>query len=80
MDGSHDGPTSLVTEVTPNLCLPCPRDSHAQDIPCVMWNGAARAQRGSRLRRRGLDSEGDNERSFFERYPLPRFKGRARVS
>ena len=37
-----------------------------------MWNGAARAQRGRWLRRRGLDSEGDNERSFFEQHPPPR--------
>ena len=80
MDGSHDGPTSLVTEVTPNLCLSCLRDSHAQDIPCVIWNGAASAQPCRRLRRRDLDSEGDNERSFFERQPPPRLIARAQVS
>jgi len=45
-----------------------------------MWNGAARAQRGSWLRRRGLDSEGDNERSFFEQHPPPRLITGAWVS
>jgi hypothetical protein len=33
-----------------------------------------------RLRRRDLDSEGDNERSFFERQPPTRLKARAPVS
>ena len=46
----------------------------------MIWNGAARAQPGSRLRRRDLDSEGDNERSFFEPQPKPRLMARARVS
>jgi len=35
MDGSHDGPTSLVTKVTPFL-FACLRDWHARDIPCVI--------------------------------------------
>ena len=38
----------------------------------MMWNDAASARPRSRLRRRGLDSEGDNERSFFEQQPPPR--------
>jgi hypothetical protein len=80
MDGSHDGPTSLLTEVTPNLCSSCLRDSHAQDILCVVWNDAASARPSSRLRRRDLDSEGDNERSFFEQSPPPRLEAGAQVS
>jgi hypothetical protein len=32
----------------------------------VVWNVAARAQRSSRLRRRDLDSEGENERRCSE--------------
>ena len=46
----------------------------------MIWNGAARAQRCSRLRRRDLDSEGDDERSFFEQHPPPRLIAGARVS
>ena len=46
----------------------------------MIWNGAARAQRRSRLRRRDLDSEGENERSFFEQQSPPRLIAEARVS
>ena len=46
----------------------------------MIWNGAARARPRSRLRRRDLDSEGDNERSFFEQQPPPRLIAGARVS
>jgi hypothetical protein len=46
----------------------------------VMWNGAARAQRGRLLRRRALDSEGKYERSVFEQHPLPRLIAGARIS
>ena len=46
----------------------------------MIWNGAARAQRGSRLRRRDLDSEGDNERLFFEQHSPSRLIAGARIS
>jgi hypothetical protein len=46
----------------------------------MVWSDAASARAGSRLRRRDLDSEGDNERSFFDRQPPPRLKARAQVS
>ena len=47
-----------------------------------MWFGATpRAlELVAELRRRDLDSEGDNERSFFERQPPPRLKARAQLS
>src|SRR5581483_12232984 len=44
IDGSHGGPTSLVTEVTPKLCCLRLRDSDAQDIVYVIGNGAADAR------------------------------------
>jgi hypothetical protein len=34
----------------------------------------------ARLQRRDLDSEGENERSFFERPPLTRLEARTQVS
>ena len=46
----------------------------------MVWGDAASARACSRLRRRDLDSEGDNERSFFERQPPTRLKARAQVS
>jgi hypothetical protein len=46
----------------------------------VAWSDAASARPTSRLRRRDLDSEGDNERSFFERPPLARLEARTKVS
>jgi hypothetical protein len=46
----------------------------------VIWNGAARARRGRRLRRRDLDSEGENERSIFAQQPPPRLIAGPRVS
>ena len=44
------------------------------------WDQRRERLAGSRLRRRDLDSEGDNERSFFERLPLARLEARAQVS
>ena len=80
MDGSHDGPTSLVTEVTPNLYVfarTIPRAGH----PFVWCEAPPRAlELVAELRRKDLDSEGDNERSFFERQPPPRLKARAQLS
>ena len=46
----------------------------------MVWSDAASARPCSRLRRRDLDSEGDNERSFFERQPPPRLEARAQAS
>jgi hypothetical protein len=45
----------------------------------VIWNDAAIAQRGSRLRRGDSDSEGDNQASFFERQSPPGLIAGARV-
>ena len=47
-----------------------------------MWFGATpRAfDLSTRLRRGDLDSEGENERSFFVELPPPRVEARARVS
>jgi hypothetical protein len=45
----------------------------------VVWSDAASARPGSQLRRRDLDSEGSNERSFFERQPPARLEARAQV-
>jgi len=69
-----------VTEVTLNLRLSGLRVSHAQDHPLC---GSERHRERSGLeplRRRDLDSEGDNERSFFEQQPPPRLIAGARVS
>ena len=46
----------------------------------MVWGEAASARACRRLRRRDLDSEGDNERSFFERQPPTRLNARAQVS
>ena len=46
----------------------------------MAWGGVASARPGSRRRRGDLDSEGDNERSFFEQQPPHRFIAGARVS
>jgi hypothetical protein len=46
----------------------------------MVRSGVANARPGSRRRRRDLDSEGDNERSLFERPPLARLEARAQVS
>ena len=46
----------------------------------MIWNGAGSARPGGRLRRRDLDSQGDNERSFFEQQPPPRLIAGARVN
>ena len=46
----------------------------------MVWGEAASARACRRLRRRDLDSEGDTERSFFERQPPTRLNARAKVS
>ena len=61
------------------MCLRL-RNSHAQDNPCVVWRDAASVRACSRLRRRDLDSEGDNERSLFEQRPRPQLEAKAQVS
>ena len=45
----------------------------------MVWIDAASARPSTRLRRRDLDSEGGNERSFFEWPPLTRLEARAQV-
>src|SRR5687768_11794019 len=78
MDGSHDGPTSLVTEVTPNLLCLRLRDSHARTSRCGVER--RRAPGLVPAAERDLDSEGGKERSFFERQPRARLEARAQVS
>ena len=46
----------------------------------MLWIDAASTRPGGRLQRRDLDSEGDNERSFFERPPLTRLEAKAQAS
>ena len=46
----------------------------------MVWSDVASARPSSRLRRRDLDSEGDNERSFFEQKPPPGLEAGAQVS
>jgi hypothetical protein len=46
----------------------------------VVWSDAASARPSSQLRRRDLDSEGSNERSFFEWQPPARLEARSQVS
>ncbi len=45
----------------------------------MVWIDAASARPSTRLRRKDLDSEGDNERSFFERPLLTRLEAGAQV-
>src|SRR6476619_6757488 len=80
MDGSHDGPTSLVTEVTPNRVRLAGAFHTRRTIPCVVWSEAASARACRRLRRTDLDSEGDNEEAVFGREAPARLKARAQVS
>jgi len=51
-----------------------------KDIPLCVWNGAARTQRASRLRRRDSDSEGERERRYAEERLLPQLTAGRRVS
>jgi hypothetical protein len=45
----------------------------------VVWSDAASARPSSRLGRGDLDSEGEDERSFFVQLPAPRLEARAQV-